>query len=82
MVGVGSAVSVAEKATGVTFETSSAMQDVKSSVVARAYARHMRRTAFVAVQVSNLQLTRRLLRRGERPPRNDIDLCIDIVTFL
>jgi len=42
--------------------------------VARAplvFARHLRRTAFVAVQVSNPQYDERLLCREERPPRND-----------
>ena len=58
MVGVGSAVSVAGKAIGVTFEISSAMQDVKNNVVARAHAR------------SNLLMIWRLLRRFAS--RNDV----------
>ena len=55
MVGVGSGASVAGKATGVTFETSSAMQDVSNIVIARrAVARR-----------GNLLMSWGLLRREE-----------------
>ena len=66
MVGEGSGVSVAGVGMGVTLDISSAEQDVKSNVVARAQAR------------SNLQLTWGLRRREEHPPRNDIKFCNDI----
>jgi len=86
MVAVGSGVSVEKIGMGVALNTSNAVQEV-NNVVAMATARHMRRTAFpgtarqgrcVAVQVSNPRICWRLLRRGERPPRNDISLRNDV----